>query len=629
MAGAGWELRVEGGPEAVGRLRDELRGRDWHPHVRGQTKLSCHFGAGGGDEARAWGMAATRRGLHLLAVIEPVPESAVQAEARRLVALGHRVVELRGVRSDGSCTCGGRGRCRPGKHPRRRDWARGMDPADTRAGSNLGVVLGDLLVVDLDGSAAEEVLARMVEVHGPLPDGYAETRSGRPDGGRHLYFRLPSGMVAAAISGVEILAGPGHYAVVPPSMHVSGRGYAWVRPLGRVEDLPWAPAWLLAPVEVEVEVEAEPASEPWAGDGAGMLARAVHAVSTCPPPGTPRPDGRNTTLHGWAYTMGGIHAADRGPGRGEVEAALVDAARICGLLQEDGLGQCRASIASGWRAGVRRPLPMPATPGDPADIAELAWVRAAMEDRVWAGATGAVDYRVLDCILTLGEGVRRVRVRHSHRQVAERCSIPRRTVTAALRRLVNGGWLRVVEVGRGRLGTTWDVGGDISGPVGPRGGTGTGPAPAPRVLPLGHDCWTGMPAQAPLAMARLTRGPARTCDVADHTGVRSRQARRVLRALARVGLVVSNQGVWRLSDSARADMGTALDTAAETLGCAGALAAMCARHHEERVTYRSWWDGRERVQSRSHRRRPRWHRSRSESQPESILTPPVGARGPP
>jgi len=239
-----------------------------------------------------------------------------------------------------------------------------------------------------------------------------------------------------------------------------------------------------------------------------------------------------------------------------------------------------------------------------------------------------VDYRVLDCILTLGEGVRRVRVRHSHRQVAERCLIPRRTVTAALRRLVSGGWLRVVEVGRGRLGTTWDVGGDISGPVEPRGGTGTGPAPAPRVLPLAHDCWTGMPAQAPLVLARLVRGPVRTVAVADGTGVRSRQARRVLRALVRVGLVVSKQGVWRLSDPADSDMTSALDTAAEILGTVGAMDQMRARHQEERVRYRSWWDGREECRRRRHRSAPRYRPCR-EPVPQSAPTSLIGSRGPP
>ena len=401
-------LVVEGASDVVAAFAAELRVGDYSPRVF-DGGLTCRLP--GPVEADAWREAALRRELspcrrpapaHRKTASRAKNDTPVLVEARRLVAAGHRVVELYGVGVGGSCTCKRRGGCRPGKHPVARAWSRGSDTGRIRPRSNLGVVLEGLLVVDLDGPGAETVLAQLTETHGLLPGGYAEARSGRPEGGRHLYFRIPTGHKAAAVAGLDILAGPSHMAVVAPSTHESGTAYHWVRPLGRVEELPWAPAWLLAEPEVEPEVEAE--AEPWAGDGAAMLVRAVHAVATCPPPGTPRTAGRNTTLHGWAYTLAGLHAADRGPGRGEVEEALLDAARICGLLQEDGLGQCRASIASGWRAGVRRPLPMPATPGDPADIAELAWVRAAMEDRVWAGATGAVDYRVLDCILTLGEG---------------------------------------------------------------------------------------------------------------------------------------------------------------------------------------------------------------------------------
>ncbi len=555
-------------------------------------------------------------------------DTPVVVEARRLADLGHRVVELDGVRSDGSCTCGGGGRCRPGKHPRSRDWARGTDPAKIPTRSNLGVVLEGLLVVDLDGPASESVLGRLVAEHGPMPEGYAEARSGRPEGGRHLYFRLPPGMVAAAIPGVEILAGPGHYAVAPPSMHVSGRGYAWVRPLGRVEDLPWAPAWMLAPVEPEVEAEAEP----WAGDGAAMLARAVGAVAMSSPGG----HRRNITLHRWAYTLGGAHAGGGGPDLVVVRDALVDAARRCGLVAEDGLRQCRASIHSGWSAGVQRPLLAPVTTGDPADMGVLARVRVAMESRVWAGSPGAIQYRVLDLLLDLGEDHGRTEVRHSHRQVAEGTGVPRRTVGDALRALTVGGWLEVVARGAGRAGTTWrlrtppDPGEDIPRPVGPRGGTGEGAETDPAAtVPSAHDAWTVLPAQAPLVMGYVTSGPVRTTTLAEGLGVCPRQARRVLHALAQVGLVASDQGVWRLTDSAAADMGTALDTAAATLGCTGAMAQMCARHRQERTVYRSWWDGRERVRSRCRRTRPTWSRPRSELVPESVSTSLIGARGPP
>ncbi|PZS22148.1 MAG: hypothetical protein DLM54_03435 [Acidimicrobiales bacterium] len=633
-------LVVEGASDAVAAFAAELRVGDYSPRVS-DGGLTCRLP--GPVEADAWREAALRRELspcrrpapaqtkkaHPKTASRAKNDTPVLVEARRLVAAGHRVVELYGVGVGGSCTCKRRGGCRPGKHPVARAWSRGSDTGRIRPVSNLGVVLEGLLVVDLDGPGAETVLAQLTETHGLLPGGYAEARSGRPEGGRHLYFRIPTGHKAVAVAGLDILAGPSHMAVVAPSTHESGTAYHWVRPLGRVEELPWAPAWLLAPIEVEAEAEAEPeaepASEPWAGDGTGMLQRAMQEVAAAPRDG----HRRNSTLHRWAYTLAGT--SGQGPGRAEVEAALLDAARRCGLVEEDGVRQCRASIHSGWSAGVQRPLLAPVRVPDPADIETLARVRATMSRRVWAGASGAVDLRVLDALVALGEGLARVEVRRSQRQVAFTCSIQRRTVGRAIHRLEQAGWLAIVEVGVGRLGSTYllscpapDQGEDIYDPVVLKGGR-QDPEPA---VPRAHDVWIGLPASAPIVLGVLSRGPVRTPALAAVLGVSDRQAQRVLHSLAQVGLTVPDQGRWRLSDPAESDMVTALDAAAETLGTVGAMDRMRARHQEERVRYRAWWDGREECRRRRHRSAARYRPCR-EPVPQSAPTSLIGSRGPP
>ncbi len=67
-------------------------------------------------------------------------------------------------------------------------------------------------------------------------------------GGRHLYFRHPGGIVRNRVGlapGIDV-RGDGGCVVAPPSVHPSGKRYAWVASHGP-EDSPLAraPAWLL------------------------------------------------------------------------------------------------------------------------------------------------------------------------------------------------------------------------------------------------------------------------------------------------------------------------------------------------------------------------------------------------
>jgi hypothetical protein len=93
-----------------------------------------------------------------------------------------------------------------------------------------------------DGDAS---LARLERVHGALP-ATCEVLTG--GGGRHLYFQLPRVTLASRVAlapGVDVRA-HGGLVVAPPSLHGSGRRYAWRR--GRsLDDVDLAPMpeWLV------------------------------------------------------------------------------------------------------------------------------------------------------------------------------------------------------------------------------------------------------------------------------------------------------------------------------------------------------------------------------------------------
>jgi hypothetical protein len=161
------------------------------------------------------------------------------------------VVLLHWVDEAGRCSCGDPACVTPGKHLRNRcatrdpevlrEWWRG------RPRSNLGLPTGPengIVVLDVDpadGGAAS--LRSLLRRHGPLPR-TVEARTG--GGGRHLYFRHPGTTVPSRNGwrpGLDV-RGDGGYVVASPSLHRSGRRYAWVRPPGSapLADLP--PAYL-------------------------------------------------------------------------------------------------------------------------------------------------------------------------------------------------------------------------------------------------------------------------------------------------------------------------------------------------------------------------------------------------
>ena len=110
-------------------------------------------------------------------------------------------------------------------------------------GANIGIACGSsgLLVVDLDGNAALSVYAALEEVHGGTPTLTSVTGSGW-----HLIYADESGQGrnTAGLIGPGIdTRGPGGYIIAPPSVHPSGRRYAWMDDLRQPAPVP---DWVLA-----------------------------------------------------------------------------------------------------------------------------------------------------------------------------------------------------------------------------------------------------------------------------------------------------------------------------------------------------------------------------------------------
>jgi Bifunctional DNA primase/polymerase, N-terminal len=117
--------------------------------------------------------------------------------------------------------------------------------------ANIGVVTGEisnLIVLDIDPKhGGDASLERLQQRFGSLSATVEAVTGG---GGRHLYFAHPGGLTrnrAGLVQGID-LRGDGGYVVAPPSIHPSGRPYAWVSGLSPDEiTLAPLPRWVIAP----------------------------------------------------------------------------------------------------------------------------------------------------------------------------------------------------------------------------------------------------------------------------------------------------------------------------------------------------------------------------------------------
>jgi hypothetical protein len=99
------------------------------------------------------------------------------------------------------------------------------------------------IVLDLDGPAGMEALARFQAEDGPYPE-TLRARSGRLAGGEHVFYKTPNIPGAELIStkspapGMDIRANGRSFVVQAPSLHKSGRRYEWINPGTPIADAP-------------------------------------------------------------------------------------------------------------------------------------------------------------------------------------------------------------------------------------------------------------------------------------------------------------------------------------------------------------------------------------------------------
>ena len=164
-----------------------------------------------------------------------------------LASRGAKVFPRHGMRQDSAgrliCTCGNPACKDAGKHPMAKLAPSGVNSATTYEHivrhwfttapfANVGLATGRTVVLDVDprhgGDGSLEALEAQ---HGPLPE---TTRAITGSGGQHIFFRAPEGVrIKNSVGGNGGLApgldikSAGGYVVAPPSLHESGRHYAW------------------------------------------------------------------------------------------------------------------------------------------------------------------------------------------------------------------------------------------------------------------------------------------------------------------------------------------------------------------------------------------------------------------
>jgi hypothetical protein len=126
-----------------------------------------------------------------------------------------------------------------------------------------------VLVLDIDPRNGGD-LAQLETVLGRLPI-TSTVMSGRNDGGRHLYYRRPTGPLTSKRlpAGVDLkLSG---YCVVPPSIHpASGQPYRWTS-----DPIAYLPGHAVQQLRPDARVFASPRFTTPSGNGAAALIRAV------------------------------------------------------------------------------------------------------------------------------------------------------------------------------------------------------------------------------------------------------------------------------------------------------------------------------------------------------------------
>jgi hypothetical protein len=264
-----------------------------------------------------------------------------------------------------------------------------------RARNNMGLItgtpLGGVFILDLD-TYKNPVPATwwrgILAVHN---NGFEiETpRQTTGGGGRQLVFRAPKGWAPPTFrteDGIDC-RGDGGFAMLPPSMHESGKTYEWDDGLSPLDvEIATAPEWLCREIDAVAAAEKKKRDDKKEEDKKKKSATAAPATSTIlqraldqmtRPAGAREhaygagllngvcsdlaatPSGRNNKLNESAMRVGSAVAGGM-IDRGEAEQRLYAAAVANGYVAKDGPHAAHSTLQSGLIAGMKEPLVLPA-----------------------------------------------------------------------------------------------------------------------------------------------------------------------------------------------------------------------------------------------------------------------------
>ncbi len=210
--------------------------------------------------------------------------------------------------------------------------------------ANIGLATGrGVDVLDVDGPEGEATLAALVAKRWPLPE-TCEVRTGRAEGGRHLYFLSAGWPCTAGKLGPKLdTKGRGGYVIMPPSVHPSGAVYTWTSTTPCAPAPGWLTALLLRQDDIRPASPRLPLRTPSRYAAAALEDAASTVRST--------PEGaRNVTLNAEAFGIGQLVAAGA-LDEGHAEDELVAAALSAGLSETE----ARGTVRSAFRGGAANP----------------------------------------------------------------------------------------------------------------------------------------------------------------------------------------------------------------------------------------------------------------------------------
>ena len=222
--------------------------------------------------------------------------------------------------------------------------------------SNIGIHCGlsGLVVVDLDMHGGRNGEKTLRSICRDIGESFPEALSVlTPTGGKHLYFRAPSGIAMSNTAGrigegIDSRAGNG-FVVAPPSMTYDGR-YVWVKaPLLVLPE--WLTERLRKPVIRYRDSADGLSSDRVIEDGyiAEAISREVATIEECV-------EGRNNALNRAAYVLGQLVGSSwANLDRQYVADQLLAAAFQCGIGEHEAV----KTIESGLRSGEAQPRPKP------------------------------------------------------------------------------------------------------------------------------------------------------------------------------------------------------------------------------------------------------------------------------